>query len=942
MMEQLDFTQRYNFPDLEEKVLDYWDEIRAFQRSVDDRPGDKPYTFFDGPPFVTGTPHYGNLLGSITKDVVPRYWTMKGYRVERQWGWDCHGLPIENMIEKDLGIKDGKRGIERLGVANFNNACRAAIAEFDATWEVIVRRIGRWVDFKNSYKTMDFDYMESVWWGFKELYDKGLVYEGRKVILYCPRCATPLSSFEIAMDNSYVDVTDTGTTYKFKVAENTYLLAWSTTPWTKLGTMALAVNPELTYVRAQQGDEFYILAEARLEQLKTEPEYRVIEKFSGAELIERYPKFEPHFDYANLSDSNRVNAYRVVGDSFVTSEGGAGVVTLAVYGEDDYRVMQANQIPLFDYVDDEGRLNDSVRNQAWVGMKLNAANPLIDADLQERGLVYRQDPHQHSVATCYRCGTKLYYAPLPAWFVAVQKLKKQLLAENEKINWYPAYLKHGRFGKGIETAPDWNISRSRYWGTPMPVWRSEDGRQRIIGSVAELKEWAVQPDQVDRLTDIHREFVDEIEVWVDEQRQIKGQRIKEVFDCWVESSSMPFASRHYPFENKTKFERSYPAQFISEYINQTRAWFYTMHVLSVGLFGGPAYLNAHNTGVIQAEDGAKMSKSKKNYTDPMELLNRDGADALRLYLMASPVAKAENLNFSPRDVTQIRQRVLNIWWNVFVFFQQYRPSDWQLHEPRPEHVMDRWILALLEKIKAEVSRAFESYDLVTASRSLIEFVGELSTWYLRQSRDRLRLENDREGWNTFGFVLRELAKLAAPVTPFLAETTYQYLSPEFDSVHLDSWPEANPALSDETVLREMASIRPIVEAGHAQRKAEAIKVRQPLALVAVAAMSPLPETGVIDILRQELNVKQVDWKQITEATESLVRLDTAMTEDLRREGEAREIVRSVQQLRAEKNVPLDAKIRLTLPEWPEEFEQYIKQKTRAVDISRGDMSLLVD
>ncbi len=942
MMEKLDFSQRYNLPDLEEKVLPYWDEIQAFSRSISERPESRPYVFYDGPPFVTGSPHYGNLLGSVTKDVVPRYWTMKGYRVERQWGWDCHGLPIENMIEKDLGIKDGKRGIERLGVANFNNACRAAIAEFDATWEVIIRRIGRWVDFKNSYKTMDFTYMESVWWAFKELYEKNLVYEGRKVILYCPRCATPVSNFEIAMDNSYVDVIEPGTTYKFKVAENTYLLAWSTTPWTKIGTMALAVNPELTYVRVKQGAEFYVVAEARLEHLLAEPTYQILEKFSGTELIKRYPKYEPHFDFAELSDAQRLKAYSIVGDSFVTSEGGTGVVTLAVYGEDDYRVMQANDVPLYDYVDDEGRLDESVRNQVWVGMKITDANPLIDADLQERGLVYRQEPHQHSVATCYRCGTKLYYAPLPSWFVAVQKLKERLLAENEKINWYPSYLKHGRFAKGIESAPDWNISRSRYWGTPMPVWRAENGRQRIIGSVAELREWAVHPEQVDGLADIHREFVDEIEVWVDDERQLKGQRIKEVFDCWVESSSMPFASRHYPFENKSQFEQSYPAQFISEYINQTRAWFYTMHVLSVGLFGGPAFLNAHNTGVVQAADGAKMSKSKKNYADPMELLNRDGADAFRLYLMASPVAKAENLNFSPHDVTQIRQRVLNIWWNVFVFFQQYRPEDWKLTPPQPEHVMDRWILALLENTKAEMSRALESYDLVTASRALIAFVGELSTWYLRQSRDRLRLDNDREGWNTSGFVLRELAKLSAPITPFLSELTYQYLEPKFDSVHLDSWPETQTVLADESTLKAMAAIRPVVEQAHAQRKLAGLKVRQPLASVSVSSNQPIPSPGIIEIAQQELNVKQVNWQTVEAQTSIQVALDIKLTPALEREGQAREIIRSVQQLRAAQNIPLLAGIQLTLPEWPEEFDEYIKQKTRAVSISRGPLSLLVE
>ena len=938
-MQKLDFTQRHSLPELEEQVLQLWDETNAFQRSVEERPDSKPYVFYDGPPFVTGSPHYGSILGSIAKDVIPRYWTMKGYKVERQWGWDCHGLPIEHMIEKELGIKDGKRGIERLGVANFNNACRAAITELDATWETIIRRIGRWVEFKKSYKTMDKDFMESVWWGFKELYNKDVVYEGRKVILYCPRCATPLSNFEIAMDNSYVDVTEPGTTYKFKVDEHTFILAWSTTPWTKLGTMALAVHPDLTYVKVKQGEEFYVLAESRLEHLKPEPEFTIVESFTGQELIQKYPKYEAHFDYAPLSDAQRVNAYKLVTDTFVTNDSGTGVVTLAVYGEDDYRVMQANDIPLFDYVDDEGRLSEDVQNTVWVGMNILDANPLVDDDLKERHLIYKHEPYEHSVATCYRCGTRLYYAPLPAWFVAVQKLKEKLLTENEKINWYPDYLKHGRFAKGIESAPDWNISRSRYWGTPMPVWKGENGQQRIIGSLAELQEWAVNPEEVHNLTDIHREFVDDIEVWVDDARTIKGKRIREVFDCWVESSSMPFASRHYPFENKEKFDASYPAQFISEYINQTRAWFYTMHVISVALFGAPAYLNAHNTGIILAEDGSKMSKSKKNYPDPVELLNREGADALRLYLMASPVTKAESLAFSPKDVETMRKRVLNIWWNVFVFYQSYKPNDWQPILPQPEHIMDKWALALLEEAKTTIDSAFQQYDVTTAARTLTETVDQLSTWYLRQSRDRLRGDNANQSWNTFHQVLLTLAQIAAPITPFISEMTYQHLDGKNDSVHLDLWPESLSQFAKPELLSEMAVVRPIVEEAHAQRKAAGIKVRQPLAKITVTRAHSRPSEEIVEVMLQELNIKSLDWNQVDDTAETSVAIDTNLTLELEREGQAREIVRSVQQLRQENNVPLTGEIDLTLPEWPEEWTEFIQKKTKARSLIQGPLKV---
>lgn len=929
---KIDLTQRQELPAVEEQVLGFWDEINAFQRSIDERSTDKPYVFYDGPPFVTGSPHYGSILGSIAKDVVPRFWTMKGYRVERQWGWDCHGLPMEHMIEKELGLSGGRRGIEKFGIKNFNDACRAAIARIDKTWEVIIRRIGRWVDYENSYKTMDTDYMESVWWGFQQLWEKGHVYEGRKVILYCPRCGTPLSNFEIAMDNSYQEVEEASTTYKFSVEgeSNTYLLAWSTTPWTKLGTMALAVNPKLTYVWVKQGEETYILAEAALGHLKDEP-YEILDKKPGVELAGL--RYTPHFEFA----PDNTGAHIVVADEFVTADTGTGIVTLAVYGEDDFRVMQREGIPQYDYVNDEGRLDSTITKEEWTGRKISEVNEEIDAYLEEKGLIYKHENHTHSVALCYRCSTRLYYAPLPAWFVNVQKLKPELLEQNEKINWYPSHLKHGRFAKGIEGAPDWNISRSRFWATPMPIWRDESGKQmRVIGSIAELAEWAVDPSQVEGLNDIHREFVDPIEVWVDDARTVKGTRIPEVFDVWIDSGSMPFASRHYPFQNQEKFEQAYPAQFISEYINQTRAWFYVMHVLSVALFEKPSFLNAHNTGVVLAQDGTKMSKSKKNYPDPVALLEREGADALRLYLMQSPVSKAENLAFTEADVTMLRKRILNIWWNVFVFYTTYKPSDWTPSRPQPEHVMDRWILALLEQKKAQWSTAFENYDLQTPSRGIIEFVGELSQWYVRQSRDRLR-SGDEQGWNTFRWVLMQFSQIAAPVVPFISEAIYQHLDAETDSVHLTLWPEAVEAFTNEALLTEMAAVRPVIEAGHAQRKSSGIKVRQPLAKIMVTAQQAEPSQAVKEIMQQELNVKAVEWKQ---ASELSVTLDTTLTPELEAEGRAREIVREVQQLRKEQNVPIDGEIVLTLAEWPTEWEEYIRQRTKARELKQGEATAI--
>jgi isoleucyl-tRNA synthetase len=591
--------------------------------------------------------------------------------------------------------------------------------------------------------------------------------------------------------------------------------------------------------------------------------------------------------------------------------------------------MQQHQIPTYEYVDNEGKLDSSIQQPEWMGQSILKVNPIIDADLQSRGLIYKEAPVTHSVATCYRCGTRLFYAPLPAWFVNVQKLKPQLIAQNEKINWYPDYLKHGRFLKGIETAPDWNISRSRYWGTPMPVWIDPTGEhQRIIGSLAELRQWAVDPAQVDALTDIHREFLDDLAVWVDDERTVQGTRIPDVFDVWMDSASMPFASRHYPFENKAQFEASYPAQFISEYINQTRAWFYTMHVLSVGIFGQPSFLNAHTTGIILAADGTKMSKSKKNYTDPVQLIDKQGADALRLYLMSSPVAKAENLAFADSDVESIRKRVLTIWWNTFAFAQMYKPVEYVSELPNPTHIMDRWILAKLEQLRAQVTTGFEHYDVTTPARLLMDFIGELSQWYLRQSRDRLRSGTDLQAWHTFWFVLKQTAILFAPLAPMLSDVTYQHLHPDLATIHWLDWPMDSYGYQDDTLVSEMAAVRPVVEQCHGQRKALNLKVRQPLASATIITKETEPRSEILAILAQEVNIKQIIWQTQPGVETTSVTLDTQLTPELIAEGEAREIVRTLQGLRKEKNIPLNLVAMGSAPSWPADWTSYIEQKTK--------------
>lgn len=913
------FQQKQDLVKKEHEVLSFWDETKAFETSVTSRPETKRYVFYDGPPFATGTPHYGHILASTIKDVIPRYWTMKGYRVDRVWGWDCHGIPIENMIEKELGLKGGKKGIEEMGIDKFNAACRNAILRFDTEWEKIIRRIGRWVDFKNSYKTMDTTYMESVWWAFKTIYEKGFVYEGKRVILYCPRCATPLSNFEIAMDNSYKELPGPSTTYKYKLKEkkNTYLLAWSTTPWNKLATPALAVNPDITYVEVKQGDERYILAETRLVMLSEQP-YTIEAHYKGKEL-EQFT-FELHYDFYPRKTNERAGV--VIADAYVTDQDGTGIVTLAIYGEDDFRVMTAHNVQLVEHVDHEGKLKQEV--QPWAGMFMLKVNPLVNEDLAKRGLIYHDEERIHNVPVCYRCETRLYHAPVPAWFIDVQKLKPDLVRQNENINWYPDHLKYGRFGKGLENAPDWNISRSRYWGTPMPVWKNKT-HTRIIGSLEELKQWAVNPKQVEKLTDIHREFLDDIDVWVNDEKTIKGTRIPEVFDCWVESGSMPYAAIHYPFEHKQLFEETHPAQFIAEYIAQTRAWFYTLHVMSVGLFGSNTFENAVTTGTILAEDGQKMSKSKKNYPDPTLLFEKYGVDALRFYLMGSTVMKAENLNFSEKGVAEVYQRVITLLWNTFSFYKMYAPESKK--KVKPTHDLDKWITSKTHRLVRDLTVSMDGYDTPTSCRLIVGFVDDLSTWFLRRSRERFK--ESSESMATFGWVLGELTKVLAPFMPFVAEMMYQNLPHQQASVHHESWPEADIKLINDELERKVELSRVIVEGLHALRKKNNLPIKQALgkwSFVSKEADIFANFPDVFSSIESEVNLKEFVLKlKKTSKVDTLivsskyygevaVFLDTEITPELEMERKVRELIRSIQVLRKEKGLSIHDSISLTLPD----------------------------
>ncbi len=946
-----DYQKKISLPELEHTLLDYWDQIKAFELSVSERDASKSYVFYDGPPFATGLPHYGHILASTIKDVIPRYWTMKGYRVERVWGWDCHGIPIENIIEKELNLKGGKKGIEELGIDRFNAACRSTIMRFDKEWEKVIRRIGRWVDFKNSYKTMDNSYMESVWWAFKTLNDKGFVYEGKKVILYCPRCATPLSNFEIAMDNSYKEVEDNSVYVLFqsKAAPNEYFMAWTTTPWTLIGNVALAVSPSAKYVKVSIGDKVVWLAETLASKVLQEEDWqvKVLETATGEQLVGK--EYEPLYTYMPLEGKK---AYYIVSADFVSLEEGTGIVhTAAIFGEDDYKLALAKNLPCVPTLDDQGRYLDFVTPLSGIFYK-KSEQWVVD-DLISRDLMFRAEKIVHSYPFCYRCETPLYYNAVPAWFINVQTLKPELITQNKTINWYPDHLKLGRFGKGLETAPDWNISRSRYWGTPMPVWVGEKtGKKRIIGSVAELKQWAVDPTVVDNLHDLHREFIDGLDVWVDDEKTEKGRRIPEVFDCWVESGSMPYASIHYPFHNKERFEQSHPAQFIAEYIAQTRAWFYTLHVMSVGLFGKATFENAVTTGTILAEDGTKMSKSKKNYPDPTVLFEKYGVDALRFYLMGSVVMKAENVNFSEAQVKEIYQKLINTFWNVFSFYKLFADPKLQVKDkPKAEHVLDRWVVSKTERLVKEATAALDKYDTVTYCRIVQEFVTELSTWYVRRSRDRIRTDSTSQ--HVLGWVIHTACVVLAPIMPFITELVFTNLHDDARSVHLEFWPTANEDLIDDKLERSMELARTIVECGHAVRKAEGVKVRQPLAALSIALDSDvqrLPEE-FDELLKEELNVKQVDWaksktKKANELPENAVQdkvvvsYDLELTPELVAEGESRELIRQIQTIRKEMGCRMDQRISLQLPKrhntLAESFLKQIATETLADKITWGD------
>lgn len=887
---------RMNFPEMEQELVQQWKEQRTFERSVEERPTDKQFVFYDGPPFATGLPHYGHIVASTLKDVVPRYATMNGFRVERRWGWDCHGLPIENLIEQELQLKT-KQDIEAIGVDKFNDACKSSVLRYAKEWKVTIARLGRWVDMENDYRTMDPTYTESIWWAFKKLYDQGLIYEGRKSMHLCPRCETTLSNFEVTL--GYKDVTDQTVIAQFELVDEpgTYLLAWTTTPWTLPGNVAIAVGPDVEYVRVSANDKNYIVARERVADVFSGMSHTVEGVVPHSELVGK--TYTPLFPY--FTDQNTGGMFTVYSADFVTTEEGTGMVHIAGgYGEDDYQLTQAHNLPVIQHVGTDGKFTDAVTDFSGVSVKpidnTMATDQKIVHYLESHNTLFSSSSYLHSYPHCWRCDTPLLNYATSSWFVKVTDLKERMMANNQKIEWIPDHIKDGRFGKWLEGAKDWAISRDRYWGAPLPIWQSEDGDTLCVGSIEELEQLSGQ-----RPEDLHKQFVDTIAITKDGKEY---HRIPQVLDCWFESGSMPFAQEHYPFENKEKFESTFPAQFIAEGLDQTRGWFYTLMVLSTALFDKPAFQNVIVNGMVLAEDGKKMSKRLKNYPEPTKVIDTYGADALRFYLMNSGVVHSEDLRFSEKGVDQVFKRLVMTLWNVYTFYAMFAEGETVSDEPNSDHVMDRWILAYTTQAITDVSVAMNAYNLQPATRILENLVQETSTWYLRRSRDRFKGSQAEKAaaLSTLRYVLLSTVKMLAPFTPFITEKIYQSMHGVADSVHLDMWPTVDSQFEDQAALDAMTTLRNAVEQVLAQRETAGLKVRQPLASVRVPGVSKL-SAELQAVLAEEVNVKRVEEGPALE-------LDTHITPELAQEGMLRELVRSINAQRKKQGLTIHDRIHI--------------------------------
>ncbi len=946
--------ERRKAVEYEKAISEWWKKNKTFEQSVENRPIGKSYVFYDGPPFITGNPHHGTLLSSIVKDAVPRFWTMNGYRVERRWGWDCHGLPAENFVEKQLGITDRREIGTKWSLEDYIIKARESMVANSETWRGTIDRVGRWVDFDNAYRTMNKDFMESVWWAFKELYNAGKIYEGRKVLMYDTKFATPVSKAEVTMDNdAYQVVTDPSAYVKFR-CDDVYLLAWTTTPWTLPANMCLAVSSDLDYgVYNIDGEKLVVALErgkVLFEGIKPE------KAFKGSNLVGK--RYEPIievadglFDLGLRGDKGTVarkDTYTVLAADFVSAEDGTGIVHIApAYGEDDYVLSEEHEIDFVDCLDENGyylpemaeKLHElGVRDTDENGIQVWAGNKFIAKCLEEKGIIYKIEYIKHEYPFNPRSKERIIYRAFPSWFFDIDGQKQMMLEENENINWFPEHLKHGRFAKNIEQAPDWNLSRDRFWATAMPVWKGDKGSVKVVGSYAELKELSGK-----ELDDYHRPWVDEIEFDIDGEH---FTRIEKVLDCWFESGSMPFAQLHYPFENKEKFERNYPADFIVEYVGQVRAWFYYVHAVntalaSIGAFGEKAkngaknaYKNVITTGTLAGNDGRKMSKSLGNFTDPNVLMDQYSADSLRFLLLSSPVLSGEDFALLDKDVSDVNRKLAMVW-NVYDFFTTYAEvenidsDDLKLNLKNP---LDVWIVSRIYQLRNEITEGMEEYNIPKALEGVLPFIDDMSNWFVRRSRRRFSKNDDSEdkkqAFATLYYILVYLSQILAPFTPFLAEELYQKMTGKNESVHLLDWPESGAI--DTEILEEMAHTRKIITDALALRMQKSdtedqIKIRQPLSKLTYDGKKL--DDFYEQIITEEVNVKSVK-------NGKALKLDKTLTKELLEEGTAREIIRAVQSARKHASLRQDDQIKLSIStKLPKGYEDLIKSEVGAAEIN---------
>ena len=1000
---------RPHLPSLEKGVVERWKRERTFQRSVEENKSKPEFIFYDGPPFATGSPHHGTIFISALKDLVCRYKTMRGYNVPRTWGWDCHGLPIETIAEKNLGLKDKSEIEKSVGVAKFNAECRRIVSEFDDNWRTYIDRIGRWVDMETPYRTLDRSFMESVIWAFGEAHKKGLIYKDYRVAPYCYRCETPLSLSEIRVDDSTRPKQDRTITVKFalKGMDNVSVLAWTTTPWTLPSNLALAVGKEIEYVVVESPVGRVLLARKALKRYERElgKDPVVVESFTGEELANKKLSYEPLFPY--FKDDK---AFFIITADFVSTEDGTGIVHMApAFGEDDYWGCRKYGIEVRNPVNEAGCYTAEIPD--FVGQNVHEANPAIIKMLKERGTVVRDETIEHNYPHCWRCRTPLIYRALDAWYFKVESIRDKLLAANQQIDWYPGTVKDGRFGNWLENARDWNISRNRYWATPIPVWECEDcGERKVYSTIADLEK-----DSGKKIDDLHKEFLDEIELPCSCGKKLR--RVPEVLDCWFESGSMPYGQFHYPFENAEHFRSHFPADFIVEYTGQIRCWFYYLHVLSTALFDKPAFKHCMVHGTLLAADGKKMSKSLKNYTDPLLLMDQHGGDALRAYLFASPAVGIEDLSFRDDGVDGMVKSIMLPIWNALSFFTSYTevdsisPKDIPLQEQDLSE-LDRFILSELEILNRSVTEALDGYRINDAMRLFAPFFDTLNNWYIRRSRERVWSEDPRSSeklafYATLYDILTHCCQLIAPMCPFISELVWERLG-YADSVHLTEWPTTREELIDSKLSTHVNLIRAMVSAGLSIRAREKLRVRLPLASakVAVKAEIAIELEPYVPVLCGELNVKTIEFladpssiatqsakvnarvlgprlggrvQEVIQrvrngefevigentikigditlvpgevevgfsgkpglAVESgagfVVALDTAVTPELALEGQARDLVREIQDMRKEADLHIADRIKLSIKGAEQllaAHQEHIKSETLCVEVSEA-------